>query len=149
MKTLGSGDVLIYVKSEDMIRWVLPPDAQDEGLRGFRDSGYYTCPVAGGKWGAHSAGLDHNAGYFGNRPVRDKELPEEEAAAIDRAWVALRAKGKTIHIVDVGKESALRRVIEEHRHHLRSFPALVRPDGRRLEGTPNFTKENLDKFLSD
>jgi hypothetical protein len=148
MKPLGSDDVLIYVKSENIIRWVLPPDAQDEGLRAFRASGYYTCPVIGGNWG-HSAGIDHNAGSFGNRPVRDKEIPEEEAAAIDRAWVALRAKGKTIHIVDVGKESPLRRVIEEHRHHLHRFPVLVRPDGRRLEGIPNFRNENLERFLAD
>ncbi|MFZ0892431.1 MAG: hypothetical protein WB778_03910 [Thermoplasmata archaeon] len=148
MKPLGNDDVLIYVKSESFIRWVLPPDAQDEGLRAFRGSGYYTCPVIG-NWGGHSAGIDHNAGYFGNRPVRDKEIPEEEAAAIDRAWVALRARGKTIHIIDVGKESPLRRVIEEHRHHLRSFPVLVRHDGRRLEGCPNFSKESLEKFLSD
>jgi hypothetical protein len=148
MTALGTRDVLMYVKSEDIIRWVLPPDAQDEALRAFRERGYYACPVIG-NWGGHSAGSFFDAGYFGNKPVRDKKLPELEADAIDRAWVAVHAKGKRLHIVDVGKESELRRVIEEHLHHLHSFPVLVRPDGRRLEGTESFSKENLDRFLSD
>lgn len=147
MTEVTDRDVLMYVKSEEVIRWVLPPDAQDEGLRAFRAGGYYTCWLQPG-YGGHSAGSFFEAGHFENKPVRDKQLPEGESDAIDRACAAIYAHGKSLHIVDVGKESALRRVIEEHLHHLHSFPVLVRLDGRRLEGIESFTQESLEEFLS-
>jgi hypothetical protein len=144
---LDHRDVLMYVKSENIVRWVLPPDAQDEALRGLRSHAFYCIPPAG-NWGGHM-GTNFDAGYFGNKPVRDKEIPEAEADAIRRAVTAVYGKGKKLYIVDVGKESALRRVIAEHLHHLHSFPVLMRLDGRRLEGAQNFSQENLETFLSD
>jgi len=147
MNDLSAQDVLMYVKSEDTIRMVLAPDAQDEALRAYRANGYCTPAMASLRGLPLTPGPD--AGYFGNRPVREKEIPEAEEEAIQRASLAVHNRGKTLHIVDVGKESVLRRVIEEHVHHLRDFPVLVRTDGRRLEGIGNFSDENLKKFLSD
>ncbi|MGC2789678.1 MAG: hypothetical protein WA547_06445 [Thermoplasmata archaeon] len=148
MKELDARDVLMYIKSEDTIVKVLPPDSHEEFVRAYRANGYSTMP-------SYPAAAGRLSGYpidqenFANKPVRAKELPEAEEDAIRRAWDQIRAKGKTLHVVDVGKESALRRVIEEHLHHLHQFPVLVRPDGRRLEGIQSFTAEALDKFLSD
>ncbi len=150
MEVLDDRDVLLYVKSEDMIRMVLPPDAGDAAIQSLRANGYYSFPMSvsgfGGHWGT---GSSFDAGNFGNKPVRATELPEEEEDAIGRVWTAIHEKGKRLHIVDVGKESALRRVIDEHLHHLRTFPVLVRPDGRRLEGLENFDEKRLENFLSD
>jgi hypothetical protein len=144
---LGPQDVLMYIKSEETIRLVLPPDCHDEALRGLRSQGFYS--VAPGPSYAFHVGTSSDVGNFGNKPILDKEIPEAETEALRRTWAAVYAKHKTLHVVDVGKESALRRVIEEHRHRLQEFPVLVRPDGRRLEGTKNFSDENLAKFLSD
>jgi len=146
MNALDPRDVLLYVKSEDIIRMVLPPDAQDEVLRAYRARGYCTPPMASLRGLPIAPGP--GAGYFGNKPVRDKEIPEGEQEAIQRVLSMVHQKGRSLHIVDVGKESALRRVISEHLHHLRIFPLLVRPDGRRLEGTDSFSVENLERFLS-
>jgi len=148
MQALDHRDVLMYVKSEDIIRRVLPPDAHDEALRDFHSQAFLAIPPPAALRGGH-IGPGWEAGHFGNKPVRDKEIPELEADAIHRAVMAVHHRGKTLYIVDVGKESALRRVIAEHLHHLHSFPVLVRPDGRRLEGADSFSDENLQRFLSD
>jgi hypothetical protein len=147
MNDLSHRDVLMYVRSEDTIRMVLAPDAQDEVLRAYRAKGYCLPPMASLR--GLSIGPGHEAGYFGGKPIRDKEIPEAEEQAIQRASLAVHRRGKTLYIVDVGKESALRRVIQEHLHHLHAFPVLVRTDGRRLEGSGNFSDENLERFLSD
>jgi len=146
---LDRRDVLLFVDSEKVIR-TLPPDAQDPTIRALRENGSYTFWGAGyAGHGAISGGTLFDAGRFGNKPVKSRELTDAENDAIHLVWRVLHEKGRTLHIVDVGKESALRRVIQEHLHHLRTFPVLVRPDGRRLEGLEEFTLENLEKFLSD
>jgi hypothetical protein len=149
MTLLDHRDVLLYIKSEDIVVRVLPPDAADEAIRSLRANGHYSLPPGQGYSGHWGTGSFFDAGRFGNKPVRAKELPEGEEDAIRRVWAAVQEKGKRLHIVDVGKESALRRVIGEHLHHLQNFPVLVRLDGRRLEGVENFTEAGLEKFLSD
>ena len=96
MSALDPRDVLIYVKSEDIIRWVLPPDAQDEAARALRGKGFYTFASNFGSWSGHSGatGTFFDAGRFGNKPVRGKELPEGEADAIRRAWAAALRKAR-------------------------------------------------------
>jgi hypothetical protein len=151
-KTWHDRDVLMYVKSETVIRRVLPPNAQDEGIRAFQEYGHLTYYAPIGQTGGHSGFVGStvfDSGRFGNKPILDKELTEEEADAVQLVWKVAHEKGRTIHIVDVGKESALRRLIEEHRHHLHRFPVLIRPDGRRLEDVHNFSEESLERFLAD
>lgn len=138
----------MFVRSEDIIRRVLPPDAHDEALRAFHSQAFFCVPPPAALRGGH-IGPGWEAGYFGNKPVRDKEIPEVEEDAIQLAVRAVHGQGRNLYIVDVGKESALRRVISEHLNHLHRFPVLVRPDGRRLEGADNFSRQNLEKFLSD
>jgi hypothetical protein len=143
-------DVLMYVKSENIIRLVLPPNAQDAGIQAFREHGFLTHqPIF---YSGHSGFVGSSvfdSGSFANKPVMDKELSEREAGAVRLVLKVVRERSKTIHIVDVGKESALRRLIVDHLHHLRNVPVLVRPDGRRLEGVQNFSEERLERFLSD
>ena len=150
VELVHSRDVLLYIKSEEVIRLVLPSDAHDAALAALRDGGYYTYYGLA----AHSAssGLSETAfkaGHFENRPVMGQEIPESEDEAIRRAGMAVVAHGRRMHVVDVGKESAPRRIIEEHLHHLKRFPVLCRPDGRRLEGADQFTQENLEQILRD
>lgn len=143
-------DVLMFVNSLRIVR-TLPLDAQDEAIRSLRDGGHY--PFWAGTFGyaghGGSGSTVFDSGRFGGKPVIEKELSPEEEEAIRLVLRLVREKGKTLHLVDVGKESALRRAFEEHLHHLRRFPVLVRPDGRRLEGIKEFTPENLEKFLAD
>ncbi len=54
----------------------------------------------------------------------------------------------TLHLVDVGKESGPRKYIEEHLHHQRGFPVLLRSDGQRLEGLAELTPDKVASFLS-
>lgn len=147
---LDHRDVLLYVNSERIVR-ALPPDTQDAVISSLRGKGQYTFTAIYG-WAGHGAisgSTLFDSGRFGGKPIRAHALSEEENAAIQLVLRMIEEKRKTLHIVDVGKESPLRRVIQEHLHHLRRFPVLVRPDGRRLEGIEEFTPENLKKFLSD
>jgi hypothetical protein len=146
---LDPRDVLVYVRSEDVIQRVTPPDAQNEVVSALKGQGFYTFGPTG--WAGPVAISDtaFNAGNFANKPITSRELPEDEEEAVRLVLKIALAKGKNVHLVDVGKESALRRLIEERLHHLRHYPVLVRPDGRRLEGLQNVTPGQLEAFLSD
>lgn len=144
-------DVLMFVNSLRIVR-TLPPDAQDEALRALRDGGHY--PFWAGTFGyaghgGASGSTLWDSGRYGGKPIVENELTPDEEEAIRLVLRLVQERSKTLHIVDVGKETAFRRFIEEHRHHLRRFPVLVRPDGRRLEGIEEFTSEKLEAFLSD
>jgi hypothetical protein len=149
MAELDPRDVLMYIKSEETIVKVFPPNSHQEIIEAIRTNGYSTLTPNSVYGGGRLTGYAVDAENFSNKPLRAKELPEAEEDACRRAWDEIRAKGKTLHVVDVGKESALRRVIAEHLHHLHHFPVLVRPDGRRLEGVQSFTAEALETFLTD
>jgi hypothetical protein len=144
---LDSQDVLMYVDSHRVIG-ALPPDAQDEAFRNLQEHGYMTFAFG---FGAHQATgrLPYDAGRFGNKPIRENELSDEEYETIRLVWKIAHERGKRVHIVDVAKESDLRRYFQEHLRHLRNYPVLFRVDGRRLEGIQEFTEEKLKGFFSD
>ena len=147
---VAARDVLLYVDSHSIVR-VLPPDAQDECVRGLQAQGFYTFargPFLTGT-GGFSGSTVFDAHRFGSKPVRGTELSPDEQKVVQDVWKQAHAQGRNLHIVDVGKESELHRYIQEHRRHLRRFPVLVRPDGRRLEGVEAFTPENLAHFFTD
>ena len=142
----------MFINSLRIVR-TLPLDAQDQALGSLRQGGKYSLFWGGtfgyaGHGGASASAL-WDSGRYGGKPVIEHELTPDEEEAIRLVLRLVQEKGKTLHIVDVGKESSFRRVIEEHLHHLRRFPVLVRPDGRRLEGVEEFTPEKLEKFLAD
>ena len=147
---VAARDVLLYVDSHSIVR-VLPPDAQDECVRGLQAHGFYTFSPGpfGVSVGGFSGSTVFDSSRFGNKPVRGSELSPDEQKVVQDVWKQAHAQGRHLHIVDVGKESDLHRYIQEYRHHLRRFPVLVRPDGRRLEGVEAFTPENLAHFFTD
>ncbi|HTZ61244.1 MAG TPA: hypothetical protein VMC82_01165 [Thermoplasmata archaeon] len=146
--TLHPHDVLLFVKSERTIRLILPEDAHDHALEGLRQNGVYT--FVPGTYAGHSGGAAlWSTGEYAHKPVEGEDLPEDEEEAVRRAGALVMASGRTVHVVDVGKETAFHRVISEHLHHLRKFPVLCRPDGRRLEGVDAFTEDNLRRILAD
>jgi hypothetical protein len=147
---LDHRDVVLYVNSEEIVG-TLPSSSQDTVLQSLRGSGQYTFPAMSG-WAGHGAispGTHSDSGPYGAQPVYSHGLTEEESKAVQLVWRAIHDSGRTLHIVDVGKETSLRRAIQEHLHHIRRFPVLFRPDGRRLEGIEEFTLPNLEKFLTD
>lgn len=147
MTDVQRSDVLMFVKSESHIVAVLPPDYQNEAIASTRSTGGYTFPpITGHASGGGQAAWGES---LGGRPIHQTELPADEEMALDRVARALAAKAGRLHVVDVGKQSSLRRYIEDRLHHLTNFPVLVRPDGRRLEGCSSFTDSNLAKFLAD
>jgi hypothetical protein len=145
-------DVLMFIRSTRVIEYVTPPNARDAAIAGLTESGHYTFTPAAGSYAIHGGifgGTVFDSGRYGNKPILDKELPQDEIDATRAVFRAAHAKHRTVHVVDVGRESALREYISEHLHHLKSFPVLMRPDGRRLEGCANCTPEKLEKFLAD
>lgn len=142
-------DLILYIRSEDVLRWVLPPDAQQPVIRAVREAGFGTFWANTYSGPAGARGTNLSSDYYGNEPVRDKSFPPDEAEAIRRVGQMVLDQGRTIHVVDVGRESPLRRLLAERLHHIQHFPVLYRVDGRRLEGPTEFTPQNLEKFFSD
>jgi len=142
----------MFIKSTRVIEYVTPPGARDEAILGLQQQGQYTFfagPAAYSIHGGISGSTTFDSGRYGNKPIFDEELPAEEIEATRNVFEAAHAKHRTVHVVDVARESPLREYISEHLHHLKSFPVLMRPDGRRLEGCANCTPEKLEKFLED
>jgi hypothetical protein len=140
-------DLLLYVKSVRVIHDVLPAESRDAVYREVSSAGWAEIPPPMG--GGFAAPISSSGGRLGREPEIETEIPEDEEAAIRVVWEVAHAKGRRLHLVDVGKESALRRVLEERVRHLREFPVLVRRDHARLEGPGAFTKQNLERFLSE
>jgi hypothetical protein len=133
-------DLLLYVKSLPVVLKVLGYEDRNRAFAPHIAAGFY----------ANRGGplVSRETGRFDGKPVTSLELPESESDAIHRVWDLARARNRSLHIVDVGKESEFRRFFDEHRHHLTKFPILVRRDGERLEGADQFTPENLERFLA-
>jgi hypothetical protein len=136
-------DLLLYVKSVEHIVKVMGPADRDQVFQILNTTGFFP---------GHASGIPYgrmDAGNFDGKAIKEREMPEDEAEAVHKIWSLALSRGRRLHIVDVAKDSVLRRVIEEHLHHLKDFPVLLRKDGQRLEGISAFTSENLDKFLAD
>ncbi len=149
----GLRDLILYVNSEHIVR-VLAPEYRDPAISSLRQQGYYTffagtaAPVGIAVHGGYNASTLLDSGSFGGKPIVEHELTEDEKETIRTIFRLARERGMTLHLVDVGKESWLRKLIEVHLHHLREFPVLVRPDGQRLEGVPKWSVQQIESFLS-
>jgi DNA-binding Lrp family transcriptional regulator len=52
-----------------------------------------------------------------------------------------------VRIVDIEKVGRLERLVTEHLRGVQTFPVLVSASGERLQGTEQFTEENLAAFM--
>ncbi len=148
--TIDHRDLILYIRSVDVVHAALPSGDANSAILAFQGSGYYTCP--GGHYTSPmgAAGTVTPMMRSAAAPVaQEKELPEAEAEALRLAWHTARRTGRTLHIVDIGRETSFHRYLTVHARHLREFPVLCRTDGRRLEGLRDFTEENLSQFLID
>ncbi len=143
------GDVLMYINSLKIVR-VLPPDARDAAIGSLQDRGAYTfVPQGYAGHGGFVGSTAFDVGRYGGKPIEAEELSEDEETAIRLVLTLAHDHGRSVHIVDIGRETSFHRYIEEHRHHLKQFPVLLRPDGRRLDGIEQFSRDRLVKFFSD
>jgi hypothetical protein len=145
-------DILMFIKSTRVIEFVTPPGARDAAILGLQQRGQYTFFAGPAPFAIHggiSGSTAFDSGQYGGKPIFDDQLPQDEVEATRNVFQAAHAKRRTVHVVDAGRETPLREYISEHLHRLKSFPVLIRPDGRRLEGAANCTPEKLEKFLAD
>ncbi len=56
-------------------------------------------------------------------------------------------RGYKLKVVDIEKVGRLERLVTEHLRGVQTFPVLVAPNGQRLQGTEQFTEENLAAFM--
>lgn len=74
-------------------------------------------------------------------------LPEDQQDAVDMVEEIASSHGFEVEVVDVTKEDAFRRDIQEHAKHIHSFPTVITDDGRRIEG--DITKEQVEALLTN
>lgn len=149
----GLPDLFLYVDSEHIVR-VLAPEFRDPAILSLRQQGYYTffagtaAPGGIALHGGYNASTLLDSGSFGGKPIVEHELTEGEKETVRTIFRLARERGMTLHLVEVGKESWLRKLTEVHLHHLRKFPVWVRSDGQRLEGVPKLSVQQIESFLS-
>jgi DNA-binding Lrp family transcriptional regulator len=92
--------------------------------------------------GAHSGRMDDAAG---GEPVYF--LSDEQARCHAMVEEVAGKRGFTIRVVDVEKVGRIEQFITEHLRGVSTFPVLISPFGPRLEGTEQFTEENLAAIM--
>lgn len=73
-------------------------------------------------------------------------LPEDQQETVDLVQEIASSHGFEVEVVDVTKENAFRRGIQDHAKHIRSFPTVITDDGRRIEG--DITKQQVEALLT-
>jgi glutaredoxin len=79
-------------------------------------------------------------------PKYELILPEDQKDSVETVRRLADRNGFDVHIIDVTKESILRREIQKGIEGIRIFPTLVTDSGIRIEGTA--TKERLESLLT-
>ena len=112
--------VILYVKSDKIVTGTV----ETEGLRGFRVRVLETA----------------------TEPKYDYVLSEDQQKVIEIVNENARRYDVKVEVVDVTKESVLRRVLQKEREKIRIFPTLITDSGHRIEG--EMTEERVESFLS-
>ncbi len=74
-------------------------------------------------------------------------LSDEQARCVAMVEDIAKRRGYTLRVVDVEKSGRLERIITEHLRGVTTFPVLISPLGQRLEGTAQFTEEELAAIM--
>jgi len=93
-------------------------------------------------------------GYAGSlEPGDDPDAPVEWhitpdiAVCVRKVTDLVRKHHQTLRIVDIERPGSYREQVLEFMLGSHSFPILVRPDGRRLEGIEEFKESTIESFL--
>lgn len=78
-------------------------------------------------------------------PRREFILSEGQQRVVEAVRRVGRRFSLEVEVVDVARENVLRRVVQEERGKIRTFPTLVADTGRRFEG--EMTEEKVESFL--
>ncbi|HEV2317981.1 MAG TPA: Lrp/AsnC ligand binding domain-containing protein [Thermoplasmata archaeon] len=74
-------------------------------------------------------------------------LSDDQARAVALVEELAGARGYAIDVKDIAKAGRLERIVTEHLRNVTTFPVLIAPDGRRLEGSTNFTEERICEMM--
>ncbi len=130
-----SRDLTLYVQSKKAVTSFYrpsPPAATtpEAGLMGGSSS-----PVTLSS-GSDAVG-DNTVFFLSDDQARCQALVEEIAAQ----------RGYHVRVVDVARVSRIERLVAEHLKGVQTFPVIISPLGRRLEGAAAFTEEELADLM--
>jgi hypothetical protein len=79
------------------------------------------------------------------RQKHEYVLPEDQKKAAEIVKSIASKYGLEVEVVDVARENALHRILQEKRDKIEAFPTLVADTGQRLEG--EMTEEKIEPFM--
>jgi len=82
--------------------------------------------------------------YAVRKPRREYVLPEDQQKTVEAVERIARAYGLEVEVLDVARENVLRRMLQEERERIKTFPTLAASSEQRLEGE---IAEEQVKFL--
>ncbi len=128
-----SRELILYVQSKRAVTtFYRPPPTPSRGPLAGPGTGAATPGE-----GAESASIGEQVFFLSDDQSRCMALTEE---------VATR-RGYHVRVVDIEKVGRIERLIAEHLRGVQKFPVLISPLGRRLEGTDQFTTDELAAIM--
>jgi DNA-binding Lrp family transcriptional regulator len=92
-----------------------------------------------------SAALPQGSDAIGDNTVFF--LSDDQARAQALAEEIAAQRGYRVRVVDVARVGRIERLVAEHLKGVQTFPVIISPLGRRLEGAPAFTEEDLADLM--
>ncbi len=133
-----SRELALYVQSRKAVTtFYRPPIATSEGAPGV---GFSDASVSGGE--TRGANLE---GAIGDKPIYF--LSDDQARCVALVEDLAARRGYTVNVTDIEKVGRLERMVAERLRGVQTFPVLIAPSGRRLEGVEAFTDERLAEIM--
>ncbi len=135
-----SREVVLYVQSRRAITsFYRPPISTAEGAPGVSVN-VGTASVTGGE--TRGATLE---GGIADQPIHF--LSDDQARCVALTEDLAARRGYQVTVTDIGKAGRIERLVAEHLRSVQTFPVLIAPSGRRLEGVDAFTEERLCEIM--
>jgi DNA-binding Lrp family transcriptional regulator len=122
-------ELVLYVQSKKAVTTFYRPPVPGAGVPNVR-SDTATAETNGGATGS-------TVFFLSDDQARCVALVEETAAK----------RGYRVRVVDIEKVGRLERLVTEHLRGVQNFPVLISPKGPRLEGSAQFTDEDLASLM--